>query len=336
MAIKTADVAAGAASAADKGIVEQITDTAKHLWSFQEFRLTLFTLAAFVFAFFPFFTHVGKLWGDMDSYYAHGPLVPLLAAFLIYEKWDKMKGTPVKAFWPALLPVVALVGLYSVSSHLDQPMIQSLTFLAALWFAVWFVAGGRWVLHLTLPIGFLAFGLPMLDRFIDSSTLQFQMWSTDIAYWMLGAVGLQPFRSDPVIIHLPNWQLYVAAACSGLKTTIAVCSAVALFILMGRLKFYGNMILAAVAMPLSIVINGIRIAMIGMVGNEWGENAGMKFHDYSGYIALLLCFTALFFIAKWLEPKDPQPRMQMAGGPKTVDVADLTADTKDTKKEDVN
>jgi hypothetical protein len=43
--------------------------------------------------------------------------------------------------------------------------------------------------------------------------------------------------------------------------------------------------------------------MIGMVGNEYGEKAGHDFHDYSGYIALALCFYLLYLITKGLEFK---------------------------------
>ncbi len=56
--------------------------------------------------------------------------------------------------------------------------------------------------------------------------------------------------------------------------------------------------------PLALLINGLRIALIGVVGNQWGPEAGHKFHDYSGYITLVLCFFVLFKIARGLGWKD--------------------------------
>jgi len=44
--------------------------------------------------------------------------------------------------------------------------------------------------------------------------------------------------------------------------------------------------------------------LIGMVGDTWGDAAGHAFHDYSGYIALVVCFVILFKIARALGWKD--------------------------------
>jgi hypothetical protein len=41
--------------------------------------------------------------------------------------------------------------------------------------------------------------------------------------------------------------------------------------------------------------------MIAIVGANNGADAAMKFHDYSGYIALALCFVVLGLITKRLE-----------------------------------
>jgi exosortase/archaeosortase family protein len=65
-----------------------------------------------------------------------------------------------------------------------------------------------------------------------------------------------------------------------------------------------NLIFAASILPLALFINGLRIALIGVVGNAWGPEAGAQFHDYSGYITLILCFFILFKGARLLGWKD--------------------------------
>ena len=47
-------------------------------------------------------------------------------------------------------------------------------------------------------------------------------------------------------------------------------------------------------------MNGFRIMLIGMVGNEWGVDAAKSFHDYSGYIALVICGLALYYLTRAL------------------------------------
>jgi exosortase len=248
---------------------------------------------AIIFAFFPFLKTLPDLWLNMDSYYAHGLLVPLCSLYLLYAWRHKLKAAEPKPQWWAVIPLLALLWIAVIASRTIMPFILSLTFVATLMTAVLFIAGWRWM-WLTAPaILFISLGLPIFDRVIAGTTLPLQLMSTDVAYFLLDTTGFDPWRSQPTIIMLPQWELFVAEACSGLKTTIAVSACVVFFMLIANLKWYANVILATVAIPLSIVINGVRIYMIGVVGNEVSPDAGMQFHDYSGYIALALCFLVL-------------------------------------------
>lgn len=265
------------------------------------FRTTLLVLAALCFAFWPLMVQLSKVWMDMDSYYAHGMLVPLCSAYLLWDRWEKIKNTPVKPFVWAVVPLLGVlyVGHYAALSWMF--LLLSLLFVAAISLSVLFVAGWGWF-KATLPAtGFLMLGLPVFDRLIDSSTMPLQIRSTGIAYRLLQLIGYDPIRTQPTVLYVDSYALQVAAACSGLKTTIAITAAVVFFMLISRLRWWANLILAVIAIPLSVAVNGIRIAMIGIVGAEQGMEAASKFHDYSGYIALAFCFVVLGLFTKRLE-----------------------------------
>lgn len=269
------------------------------------FLMTVAVLGALVWCFWPWFRgEIWDRWMDMDSYYAHGALIPLCSAYLIYDRWDKIKNIPVKAFWPALIPLLILMYIGMPATRSIMTNLLSFVFVACIGLSVLFVAGWKWFKATLAPVLFTFLGLPVFEAKIDQMTLPLQMRSSDIAYFILSTLRVgNPYREEPTIIHLDNFQLYVAAACSGLKTTIAVSAAVIFFMLISKMRWWANLILAAIAIPLSLLINGIRISMIGAVGNAYGPAAGMQFHDYSGYIALILCFLILGFLTKKLEPK---------------------------------
>lgn len=265
------------------------------------FRVTIVVLAALCFAFWPLMIQLSKVWMDMDSYYAHGMLVPLCSAYLIWDKWDKIKATPVKPFVWAVIPLLGVLYIAHYASLSWMFLLLSLLFVLAVSLSVLFIAGWGW-LKATLPAtGFLLLGLPVFDRLIDSSTMPLQIKSTGIAYRLLQLIGYDTMRTQPTILYVDDYALQVAAACSGLKTTIAVTAAVVFFMLVSKLRWWANLILAVIAIPLSVAINGTRIALIGVVGAEEGMDAAAKFHDYSGYIALILCFVILGLITKRLE-----------------------------------
>jgi exosortase len=269
----------------------------------REFWAVVGGMAALLFLFWPLVKILSGYWLDFDGYYAHGLLMPLASIFIIWTRWPKIKEIPVKGSLWALTALVPCLYITTIATRTEMPFLLSIMFVATMLATVWFVAGARWMWALSGPILFLALGLPIFDRMIDSATFKLQLISTDTAEAMLKGVGLNVLRVDPTVLNLDNFDLNIAEACSGLKTTIAVSASVIFFMLITPMRWWAAVILAAVAIPLSIVVNGFRIAMIGLVGNSQGAEAGMRFHDYSGYIALAVCFLILAKLTKFLEAR---------------------------------
>lgn len=275
--------------------------------SSQTFWMVAVAFGAVLFCFWPLIPReIISRWTDMEGYYAHGFLIPLCAGYLIWEKWDRIKDTPVKPQWWALLLIVPVLYMALAASRCIMPTLLSGLLVATLLLAVLFVAGARWMASLAAPIGFLLMGLPVFDKVIDRATLPLQLISSKIAFYFMKIIGLNPYRGeDPTIMYVPNFaqQLQVAAACSGMKTTIAIFAAVIFFILIARLSWWKNLILFAMALPMSMIINGLRIGLIGLAANTWPQFASDNFqnmHDTSGYVALGVCFIILGWVTRKL------------------------------------
>lgn len=264
----------------------------------------LIVLAALFLAFWELFTELPKLWFKDDGYYSHGVLVPFISAYVVYRWWPRLKDIPVRPFYPAIIPLLMTGWLLFAGVRIGQIQILSVSLVLMLLASVWFVAGGRWLLGLTLPILFLLFGLPIWSNIIDTYTNPLQIISTDISYAMLKLVGFDPWKQDNTTIYLANFTLDVGVPCSGLKLAIAVSAFTAFFMMIANLKWWGNLIMVTAVLPLCLFINGLRITLIGIVGNIYGEKAGTDFHDYSGYITLIVCFYLLFKLARLLGWED--------------------------------
>ena len=264
----------------------------------------LIALGALFFAFWELFMELPKLWFKDDGYYSHGVLVPFISAYVIYRWWPKLKDIPVKPFYPAVLPLLMTGWLLFAGVRIGQIQILSFSLVLMLLAAVWFVAGGRWLIATCLPIGFLLFGLPIWSAIIDTYTNPLQIISTDISFAMLNLVGFEPWKQDNTTIYLKNFTLDVGVPCSGLKLAIAVSAFTCFFMMIAKLKWWGNLFMVLAVLPLCLFINGLRITLIGVVGNLYGEKAGHDFHDYSGYITLLVCFFLLFKLARLLGWED--------------------------------
>ncbi|MFQ3587769.1 MAG: exosortase/archaeosortase family protein [Fimbriimonadaceae bacterium] len=258
----------------------------------------------FAVAFFFVLEHLPELWLSDDGYYSHGFLVPIISAYIVYRWWPRLKDIPVRP--TPLAIVLVLLGLWGIFVSTTTVFYSgaAVSMLFTILSGIWFVAGFRWMIGLAAPVLYLIFALPMFGNIIDSYTNPLQRLSTVVSYQILEVVRLNPFQADATTIHLDNFTLDVGVPCSGLKLLLALTAFNVFFILIARLRWWANLLMLMIILPLGIGINGLRIALIGIVGNAYGPEAGHQFHDYSGYITLVVCFFILFKIARGLGWKD--------------------------------
>lgn len=259
-----------------------------------------FVAAALIASFWPLMIKLNGLWFGPDTYYAHGAVVPICAGLIVWDRWPKLKTINASGVWWLAAPLLFLGWVQFVAAGNSTRMLMSVLLLAVLLVGTAFVFGWK-AMRITSPaVLYLAFGLPFWDGLIDRYTQPLQGISTSIAYRMLVLLGQHPYRQDTTLIQLDRFTLDIGVPCSGLKLVLAVAAIVTFFICVAHLRWYKNIILAVIALPLSFLVNGLRICMIGIVGNQFGPDAGHTFHDYSGYISLAVCFVVLMQITKWL------------------------------------
>ncbi|MGV3615890.1 MAG: exosortase/archaeosortase family protein [Fimbriimonas sp.] len=246
------------------------------------------------------------LWMEGDGYYSHGVLVPLISGYIVYRAWPYIKDLPVRPWWLALVPLIGFSWIAYRAGTAGINLIMAACLVASILSAVLFVAGWRWLLALTPATLYLSFAMPFWNSAIDAYTNPLQKLSTKVAFALLGAAGKDRYMSpvDDTTILLNNFTLNIAVPCSGLKLVLALSAFVAFFVLIARLKWWANAILLASILPMALFFNGLRIALIGLVGDAYGEKAGLAFHDWSGFLVLIVCFLALREFARGLGWKD--------------------------------
>ncbi len=253
--------------------------------------------------FWPLISSLYTLWTGPDGYYTHGFLVPFITGYLIFKAWPKLKTTQIKpAAWTLVL-LLPLVWIAYAARLAELRSVLSIAFVLSLLIGVWFTLGWKWMLGVALPTLYLLFGLPIWSGFVNNYTNPLQLVSTKVAYNLLKFFG-DPHLSNNTDILIGDFWLNVGVPCSGLKLVLAITAFTCFFVMIGGLKWWGNFMMFVAIIPLCLFINGLRIALIGIVGDTYGDAAGMKFHDYSGYITLIVCFFVLFKLARLLGWKD--------------------------------
>ena len=251
-------------------------------------------------AYYPTFYYWQYHWFLADGYYSHGILVPFLALYMVWMRREEIRQSEVRPSISGLGVVVTALGL-RVLGHLAQSStFSSLSFLILLYGVVAILFGWRIVRLVWFPILFLGFMMPLPSTIFDEISQPAQEWSTIIADVFLKTVAYETIRVGNVIYIPGGFDLDVGVPCSGFKMLVSMATFAFFFAYYIRVELWRQVLLVLLALPLALVINGLRIALIGIVGTKFGEEAGYSFHDWSGYLVLVVAFAVLFQLGRWL------------------------------------
>lgn len=244
----------------------------------------------------------GHWWAE-ESYYSHGILIPFMSAFVIWFNWNRIRKERVEpSAWGLALLIPAIL-MEFVGHRSALPSIAGLTLPIALVGMSLILFGKGLTREFTFPLLFLYFMCVPPTQYMTKVSFKIQMLSTTWATLGLKLIGLSAVQSGTQI-SLPNIQVFVGAPCSGFRMLIALVAFTTFFAYMKKGPMWGRLSLIAMVIPLSFVANSVRVLMIALVGEFMGEDAMHSFHDYSGYIVLIVAFAILIQFAKVVKCRD--------------------------------
>ncbi len=253
-----------------------------------------------VFMQWPVYAEWWKEWMAPLSYYSHGPMVPIIVVIMVLACRGKLAASAPKPSWLGLLILVPAIAIYIVGRWIDSASLYGYSFVLLLLGGVMLFAGARWTRLLFIPVIFTASMVPASSSTLDKMTINLQIISTKLAAWLMTITGYEATHQGTVISspYLPQ-SLHVGAVCSGFQLMISLVTFTLFFVYMLQAPMFKRIILLLFAIPLALFINALRVAMIGYVGVWVGTTSAMtSFHNWSGYLELVICFAILFGFAK--------------------------------------
>jgi exosortase D (VPLPA-CTERM-specific) len=264
--------------------------------------LGLATLAAIpVFA--PGMAELGRVW--LTPEYSHGPLIPVVSAYLLLREMSR-DGTPApmtapRRTWPGVLLVLLslAVGLFGTLAGIPDIVAYGLI----LWVGGMVLTGFGWdrgKRHWA-PVLHLVFMLPLPQMLYWQMSIFLQLISSEIGVALIRLAGI-PVYLDGNVIDLGVYKLQVAEACSGLRYLFPILSFSYLFAILYRGPMWQKAVLLLLAAPLTVVMNSIRIGVIGILVDRYGiAHAEGFLHVFEGWVIFGLCIAILFATAAVLQ-----------------------------------
>ena len=241
------------------------------------------------------------LWNTWNGVpeYSHGPALPILAGFLLWQQREvferqEFRGSIVGVFLLVAAGIALLLGTMGGAYTLQQyAFALGLAGLILSW------TGLGAVRQLALPLALLFLMIPQPDFILNNLSTRLQLVSSALGVAVIRLGGISVYLEGNVI-DLGSYKLQVVDACAGLRYLFPLMTLGLLIAHFFRAPFWKRALVFLASIPVTVVLNSLRIAMIGWMVERWGPAMAEGFlHDFQGWVvfmvsgALLLAFAAL-------------------------------------------
>jgi exosortase len=258
-------------------------------------------VALLVAAYWDMFALTSAAWSG-DGLYSHGWIVPLIAAGLLWLRWEPFQeNVPANERWMglAILAFGLLTRLFAAKFSFIP--IDRLSFLPSV-FGAFLLVGGIAAIRWAWPgLIFLIFMFPWPTLAEVAILGLLQKFATYSSTFVLQTLGVAAFRTGN-LITIPGMgqPLNVAEACSGLRmATIFLALAVAMVFIIER-PWWDKFVILLSAIPIALIVNIVRITVTGLLKMWVGQNnytVNKICHDWAGYLIMM----PLALLLLWIE-----------------------------------
>lgn len=234
---------------------------------------------------------------------AHGPIVMATGAWLFWRLWPDARAVaqrpPLGQVW-ILLAVTLPLYLFARVTQVVE--LEGYLMYAALIIALYSVVGAEALKRLWFPLLYIAFMFPPPESLVAAATTPMKLELSRAAVALLDAFGY-PIGSRGVMIYIGQYELLVAAACSGLNSIISL-SAISLFYIYVRHQadWRYAALLALLVVPVALAANFVRVIVLILLTYHAGEAAAQGFlHNSAGIVLFAVALLFIFALDEALQ-----------------------------------
>ncbi len=241
-------------------------------------------------------------WSTEDG--AHGPIVLASGLWLLWHKWPQIAAHARPSSFPLALAGVAFSMLLYVFGRVVGVLSIEMGGLAGALISLMYAAvGARAILAAWFPLFYLGFVIPLPESIVALITNPLKIAISQTATLLLQALGY-PVANTGVILQVAQYELLVAAACSGLNALITL-TALGLFYayVLHQSSWRYCLLLMCAAVPAAIFANFVRVVVLILITYYMGDAAGQGFlHDMAGLTTFVVALLFLFALDRVLTP----------------------------------
>ncbi|MBK6451782.1 MAG: exosortase [Proteobacteria bacterium] len=142
--------------------------------------------------------------------------------------------------------------------------------------------------RLWAPLFILLLMVPLPDFLLNNLSAEMQLISSAIGVWFMRLFGVSVYLEGNVI-DLGGYQLQVAEACDGLRYLFPLMTLGFIMAYFFKAALWKRVLLFLSSIPITILMNSLRVGMIGIMVEHWGIGMAEGFlHEFQGWAVFML------------------------------------------------
>ncbi len=238
----------------------------------------------------------------------HGVLIPFAVLVLFWWKRKEIFAIPQRNWWPGLIVIFFALLFHAFGFIVQQPRLSILGMFLGIYGLIGLAWGPYWLKATFFPFVLFVFCMPVGGK-IEEVTFPLRLFATNITYAIThGILGLTVIKKGTQLFDANGAYSYdVAAACSGIRSLISL---LALTTIYGMITFKSNwkrILVIGMAVPLAVASNVLRLTLIVVAAEAFGQKTGDFIHEWSGFLTYAVAIVAMLLLGWWLREEDSKP-----------------------------
>ncbi len=241
--------------------------------------------------YFPILQQLVNQWLT-DEDMGHGFFVPVLAAYVAWQKKDELLSANLQTNAAGLV-LMALAAAQSIAGTLGAELFtQRVAFVFSVIGAVFYFGGWKAIRILAFPLFLLFFMIPIPAIVYNRITFPLQLIASQVAETVLSLVGIPVVREGNVL-ELPSQKLSVVEACSGIRSLLSLSFLSLIYGYFFENRQWVRWTLFFATIPIAITANASRVTLTGLLSEVNVEYSRGVYHSLSGWVVFVVAMVIL-------------------------------------------
>ena len=222
-------------------------------------------------------------------------------------KRKELLAVQMRVWLPGFLLLAAALLLHLAGYLIQQQRVSIVALFLGIYGLMGLAWGPAWLRACFFPFFLLVFCIP-IATIAEPVTFPLRLLVSKIVAVLSQVMGIDVLRVGTTLSNSHNtYQYEVAAACSGLRSSVAILCLATVYGFLTFDKHWKRLLMIAAAVPLAVISNVMRMMCIIVAAELSGQATGDFVHEnwFFSLVPYVPAMAGVMLLAHWLRERSP-------------------------------